>query len=297
MRGKLSASLRWSVFARDGFTCRYCGAQAGEDGVELAVDHVRSVAEGGDNSIDNLVAACQRCNGGKGARTLATAPAPGEVVERIKAKAARLQDLADAMAAAAEASKGAEQEAVNLKCQAYGVDSVRMAAGEVGRIMRLCAEHGADCVLDWYSSAAEHGVHDRETIRYVYGIIRRRREEFATTAEAAGGDESPAEKIKRLQASAGYLAFAAAWAAKYGGEYPFGVGCCNYQDRQELVQRVPDERWLEVYLDAETLDRYLSDPWWTQDRHPLWGLLAHVFRYAEPGEAAATSGAPPEGTA
>lgn len=44
-RKSLSDSIRWAVFARDGFCCRYCGKQAGEDGVTLAVDHIVSVAD------------------------------------------------------------------------------------------------------------------------------------------------------------------------------------------------------------------------------------------------------------
>jgi 5-methylcytosine-specific restriction endonuclease McrA len=53
-RKNISASLRWQVFARDGFRCRYCGTQAGEPGVTLHADHVVSVADGGTNAFDNL---------------------------------------------------------------------------------------------------------------------------------------------------------------------------------------------------------------------------------------------------
>ena len=45
-RQPVSASLRWAVFARDGFACRYCGAQAGQVCVELHADHIVSVADG-----------------------------------------------------------------------------------------------------------------------------------------------------------------------------------------------------------------------------------------------------------
>src|ERR1039458_1892638 len=110
-RKAVSASLLWSVFARDGFTCRYCGAQAGQESVELAVDHMVSVAEGGDNSIGNLVTACANCNGGKGARSLNTAPAAADVIKRIKDQARNLQEQADAVAEAVEAGKEADQAA------------------------------------------------------------------------------------------------------------------------------------------------------------------------------------------
>ena len=64
----LSASLRFSVFRRDNFACRYCGAH-GQD-VRLHVDHVEAWSKGGSNTLDNLVTACSTCNLGKGATQL-----------------------------------------------------------------------------------------------------------------------------------------------------------------------------------------------------------------------------------
>lgn len=59
---------KWTTLARDKFTCRYCGAEAG-DGVALEVDHIISIAEGGSNDLSNLITACSQCNNGKGARS------------------------------------------------------------------------------------------------------------------------------------------------------------------------------------------------------------------------------------
>ena len=53
---------RLRVLARDAYTCVYCGEPANE------VDHVVPRAKGGSHDLDNLVAACRRCNGIKGAR-------------------------------------------------------------------------------------------------------------------------------------------------------------------------------------------------------------------------------------
>lgn len=64
-----SARLRFAVLERDGFACHYCGRKPPT--VELLVDHVVPVADGGSNDIDNLVAACQECNSGKSDRGLA----------------------------------------------------------------------------------------------------------------------------------------------------------------------------------------------------------------------------------
>lgn len=58
--------LRFSIMARDGFRCRYCGRSAQDDGVKLNVDHIVPKDKGGNNEPSNLITACQDCNVGKG---------------------------------------------------------------------------------------------------------------------------------------------------------------------------------------------------------------------------------------
>jgi 5-methylcytosine-specific restriction endonuclease McrA len=69
-----ATSHRFAVFDRDGFRCRYCGRDP-SDGVLLEVDHVIARANGGDDSLDNLVTACGPCNREKSKRPL-TSPVP-----------------------------------------------------------------------------------------------------------------------------------------------------------------------------------------------------------------------------
>lgn len=171
-RKGLSQSLRWSVFARDGFCCRYCGVMAGQDGVELAVDHVVSVADGGTNHPDNLVAACKRCNGGKAARSLERAPTPAKVVKRIRKTAANLRHQSDAIREALAAEQELRQDIADMKCSAYGVAACTIVQGEVTAIRRLIAEFGADIVLTWYQSASSNGCKERDAVRYVCGCAR-----------------------------------------------------------------------------------------------------------------------------
>jgi hypothetical protein len=54
------------VRARYGCACGYCGVSEDETGGQLTVDHYRPVAAGGDESDENLVYACFRCNTQKG---------------------------------------------------------------------------------------------------------------------------------------------------------------------------------------------------------------------------------------
>ena len=52
---------RRAVFARDEWTCQYCGSRS-----NLTVDHVVPKSKGGGSSWDNIVASCAPCNRRKG---------------------------------------------------------------------------------------------------------------------------------------------------------------------------------------------------------------------------------------
>lgn len=71
-RKSMSKKTRFEVFKRDGFRCQYCGAHP--PAVLLQVDHIKAVAAGGENDMDNYVTACVPCNQGKGARDLTVVP-------------------------------------------------------------------------------------------------------------------------------------------------------------------------------------------------------------------------------
>jgi 5-methylcytosine-specific restriction endonuclease McrA len=49
---------RRTVFARDNYTCQYCGAST----KDMTIDHVIPKRHGGQASWDNLVCCCRRCN-------------------------------------------------------------------------------------------------------------------------------------------------------------------------------------------------------------------------------------------
>ncbi|WP_421854579.1 HNH endonuclease [Marinomonas sp.] len=49
--------------------CGYCGCPLTLS--QVSVGHIISKNKGGDNLIENLIAACRSCNGSKGDRTLA----------------------------------------------------------------------------------------------------------------------------------------------------------------------------------------------------------------------------------
>jgi 5-methylcytosine-specific restriction endonuclease McrA len=57
---------RRGIFARDDYTCQYCGQTARE----LTIDHVIPKRMGGNASWENLVCCCRRCNTKKGDKAL-----------------------------------------------------------------------------------------------------------------------------------------------------------------------------------------------------------------------------------
>ena len=59
----ISPRTRFKVLNRDGYKCQYCGQTS--DNTVLEIDHIIPRAEGGTNSIDNLITSCRICNLGK----------------------------------------------------------------------------------------------------------------------------------------------------------------------------------------------------------------------------------------
>jgi 5-methylcytosine-specific restriction endonuclease McrA len=86
-RNAISQTKRQVIFARDDWRCCYCGTPGNltvdtcrkpmrrrviprdPEGRMYEVDHVLSVANGGDNSLSNLVTSCWKCNNKKGSST------------------------------------------------------------------------------------------------------------------------------------------------------------------------------------------------------------------------------------
>jgi 5-methylcytosine-specific restriction endonuclease McrA len=60
---------RKNVLRRDAFRCQYCG----RGDLDLTVDHMLPRSRGGEDSWENLITACYRCNTKKGNRTPAEA--------------------------------------------------------------------------------------------------------------------------------------------------------------------------------------------------------------------------------
>lgn len=82
---------RFEVFKRDSFKCQYCGRNAPE--VVLEVDHINPVANGGDNSLLNLLTSCVECNSGKSDKLLSDGTAVAKQVQQMQLLQERREQL------------------------------------------------------------------------------------------------------------------------------------------------------------------------------------------------------------
>lgn len=58
--------IRDTVRVRAQFACEYCGVRETDSGDLLTIDHFQPVGKGEDDSLENLVYCCMRCNQYKG---------------------------------------------------------------------------------------------------------------------------------------------------------------------------------------------------------------------------------------
>lgn len=79
-RAYISPSMRFSVLQKCNFACFYCGLPAQQGVVQLEIEHVVPVSQGGSDEHWNLVAACHECSAGKGA----DAPAEAVIIRAIQ---------------------------------------------------------------------------------------------------------------------------------------------------------------------------------------------------------------------
>ena len=72
IRLRIPSAWRKRIIRLCGETCQYCGHSGdstyGPDWYPWHLDHIVSIAEGGETTLDNLTLACQHCNLSKGSR-------------------------------------------------------------------------------------------------------------------------------------------------------------------------------------------------------------------------------------
>lgn len=161
--------LRYRIFARDNYTCRYCGNQPPE--VKLVIDHVIPRAKGGTDDEANLLVACEACNLGKGAKRLCEHVPTDADGWRMSQEYLEQIDLAKLSRRACKARKRMFQEWVNYLCHLLGRNEVKRRS--ITRVCALVDEFGAERVTKWIDIAATHtSKSDEDLIRYLNEFVR-----------------------------------------------------------------------------------------------------------------------------
>lgn len=182
-RKGLGKRLRFEIFNRDRFTCRYCGAQA--DQAKLVIDHIIPVAKGGTNDPVNLITACEPCNQGKTDREIGQAvPTKVDAMRVIQESSEARAELELQRLAAERASKIAKMESefdqnvVNFWCQLSGRE--RMSTEALRHTVRHIAVYGVEMAYECIAlafrrlGASTCSADDLRISAYAYGIMKRR---------------------------------------------------------------------------------------------------------------------------
>lgn len=187
----VSKRLRYEIFRRDNYTCRYCGASAPD--VQLTVDHVIPEALGGRDAPSNLVTACADCNSGK------TSIAPdAAVVDEVDRRA---EEWASAMqqAATERAAQRTDRTAIDEEFMrhwnhwnAQGV-TVPVGPGWNHTIHRyLDAGLTIEDILELIPAAMNGPAADTNVWKYFCGCLKRRLiEAQERAAELLDGESRP----------------------------------------------------------------------------------------------------------
>jgi hypothetical protein len=182
--------LRFEVFKRDYFTCRYCGAQPPD--VVLVVDHIVPVAAGGASSLENLITACEPCNQGKAAKSLSEMPPRTdadllymEVQQEIMELRRYQRVLQEWEAARAQFMESLRE----MWCEASGLDWGPADAILRPLIIRYTPDVVADAVLDVADKVGDNYLPQSGSrwIRYLKTVARN----LATARYGSSDDEQP----------------------------------------------------------------------------------------------------------
>lgn len=171
-RKPIGKRLRFKVFNRDGFQCKYCG-KTPDDDVMLEIDHINPVSKGGGNDYDNLITSCFDCNRGKADDELVSSPDNNLIT--LKQERMELEAAAQEAGRIRALEKDARQHMANLFCEIFMQEQVKKR--HVSTLMNLCREFGISSIEDWIWLAESKVNSEQNAIKYICGIAKKVREQ------------------------------------------------------------------------------------------------------------------------
>lgn len=169
-RKALSKRLRFRIFARDGFKCRYCGVSSAQ--AVLVIDHVIPVAEGGIDDEANLITACEPCNQGKAAKRIEQFMPTEDDRLRLAQERNEQRRAAAAAVQIVAAKKEFRQAVIDVWCEIRGTEEVDTRTITV--MMNYAERYGLEKVASWIEIAHSRNPRnpDYKIGMYVSGIRR-----------------------------------------------------------------------------------------------------------------------------
>lgn len=166
--------LRFEIMKRDGFRCRYCGATAVREPLEI--DHVHPIAEGGSDEPENLVTACFSCNRGKSKVLLEDSHLPSPVPrEALLDQAEQIREYSEAVAEVTRAHSELRDHVAEAWRTVVGDDPPETLYRQ---FPGLLDRYPSDWVLDSMKAVADAGITDAlNQTKYFYGCLRKKRGE------------------------------------------------------------------------------------------------------------------------
>lgn len=173
MRKSIGLKLRFEVFKRDGFCCRYCGSTPPT--VVLEIDHIVPVADGGTNDQENLATSCFECNRGKRDNPLSATLRPAQFdqareKERIKQARAYTEHLIARQKVQGELFDVISDHWVRVRGE--NPDEVRVAGKTADAIRRFIKVLPASEIIDAIDIAQSKMGHRAEysMMKYFFGV-------------------------------------------------------------------------------------------------------------------------------
>lgn len=145
--------MRFEVFKRDSFRCQYCGKSAPE--VILEVDHIKPVADGGKNTMMNLITSCRDCNRGKGKTLLGDNNAISKQKEMLDDLNEKRLQMEMMLQWKTELEEIIDRQADRIESILVGGTEFRLREQQKKRIKVLIKEFGfgvvydASCIADY----------------------------------------------------------------------------------------------------------------------------------------------------
>lgn len=273
-RVSIGPRLRFEVFRRDSFTCRYCGRKTPQ--VILEVDHVIPVAEGGGDELENLVTSCWECNNGKGAGLLDTLTPEADVHDKTVLLAEREMQLREYNAVRGEIRKREDSE-IDLVLQAWedmwpGKTEPEYYL-EPSRIRSLLNEISVYDLLDSVEIAARNVRPSYARVKYFFGVAyskARGPKEERAPEESPPSKKKSASKKKAAEdrglIALGDLGFAIGYGGTLGDHRP-----------GDLLVRIQDALGNIFRGDKAATDTWPQEAW----NHFTSGLISGARQYVE----------------